>query len=173
MPADGFSFNFAADIPDEAAGELENGMGSGVSVCFDTYNNGAIPPGSVVLGTALVDTTGGFGGSGVLKLTMAEGGQTGSFLIDTPPGINSIQDFVATWKVLIGGGSEPPADGFCFVAGPDLADRAFNEDGSGTGLVVSFDTCNQPAPSAANGLICRPPHHLSRFKPRNKCDSIG
>ena len=104
------------------------------------FNDGAVPPGSIVLGTALVDTMGGVSDSGVLKLTMAEGGQTGSFLIDTPQGINSIQDFVATWKVLIGGGSEPPADGFCFVAGPDLADSAFNEDGAGTGLVVSFDT---------------------------------
>jgi hypothetical protein len=37
-PADGFSFNFANDLPDAAFGE--DGAGTGLSVCFDTYDNG-------------------------------------------------------------------------------------------------------------------------------------
>jgi len=36
--ADGFSFNFAGDIPDGGIGE--EGAGSGFSLCFDTYDNG-------------------------------------------------------------------------------------------------------------------------------------
>jgi hypothetical protein len=40
LPADGFSFNFASDIPDApAAGEYENGLGSGLTVGFDIYLN--------------------------------------------------------------------------------------------------------------------------------------
>ena len=37
--ADGFSFNFAADVPDGAFGE--EGAGTGLTICFDVYNNGA------------------------------------------------------------------------------------------------------------------------------------
>jgi hypothetical protein len=36
--ADGFSFSFGPDVPD--AGISEEGAGSGLSVCFDTYDNG-------------------------------------------------------------------------------------------------------------------------------------
>lgn len=37
-PADGFSFCFASDLPDEGWGE--EGAGSGLTVSFDNYNNG-------------------------------------------------------------------------------------------------------------------------------------
>jgi hypothetical protein len=37
-PADGFSFSFAPDLPDGAFGE--DGAGSGLTVAFDTYDNG-------------------------------------------------------------------------------------------------------------------------------------
>ena len=36
--ADGFSFNFGPDVPD--GGISEEGAGSGLSICFDTYDNG-------------------------------------------------------------------------------------------------------------------------------------
>lgn len=39
VPADGMSFNFAADLPDAPAGEAEEGVGSGLRVCFDIYDN--------------------------------------------------------------------------------------------------------------------------------------
>jgi hypothetical protein len=39
VPADGMSFNFAADLPDGTAGEAEEGVGSGLRVCFDIYDN--------------------------------------------------------------------------------------------------------------------------------------
>lgn len=40
LPADGFSVNIGSDVPITAAGDAENGSGSGISVCFDTYDNG-------------------------------------------------------------------------------------------------------------------------------------
>ena len=36
--ADGFSFNFGSDLPD--GGISEEGAGTGLSICFDTYDNG-------------------------------------------------------------------------------------------------------------------------------------
>lgn len=77
VPADGMSFNFAADLPDGVAtGQAEEGVGSGLRVCFDIYdntdgnpNNGGEAPaitlkwGETVVGetkTSLADITTGF-----------------------------------------------------------------------------------------------------------------
>lgn len=44
-PADGFSFNWATDLPFGPFAMAEEGQGSGLSVCFDTYQNtGEIAP---------------------------------------------------------------------------------------------------------------------------------
>ena len=108
-------------------------------ISFD-FNDGAVPPGSVVLGNAFVDATGGVNDSGVLKLTVAVNDQTGDFLSETPAGVTAIQDLVASWKVRVGGGTPTAADGFCFVLGSDIQDVTFREEGAGTGLILSFDT---------------------------------
>ncbi len=39
VPADGMSFNFGADLPDATSGLAEEGVGSGLNVCFDIYDN--------------------------------------------------------------------------------------------------------------------------------------
>jgi hypothetical protein len=39
-PADGWSFNFAPDLPSANFAMSEEGDGSGLSVCFDTFDNG-------------------------------------------------------------------------------------------------------------------------------------
>ena len=39
-PADGFSFNWATDLPNATYGVAEEGQGSGLSVAFDTFDNG-------------------------------------------------------------------------------------------------------------------------------------
>jgi hypothetical protein len=44
-PADGFSFNFAPDLPDAAAGGAENGVGTGLSFCVDNYRFAPYPAG--------------------------------------------------------------------------------------------------------------------------------
>ncbi len=42
--ADGMSFNFGTDVADAATGAGEEGSGTGISVDFDTYDNGATGP---------------------------------------------------------------------------------------------------------------------------------
>lgn len=43
-PADGFSFNLASDLVDGTATNPEEGVGTGLSICIDTYNNNATAP---------------------------------------------------------------------------------------------------------------------------------
>src|SRR4051794_14115557 len=78
------------------------------STDFDTGQ----PPGSSLYGTAYVDWFGGVGGTGALKLTDAFSGQQGSMILDDLDGGAQITGFTANFKLLIGGGSIPPADGF-------------------------------------------------------------
>ncbi|MBM3847653.1 MAG: hypothetical protein FJ405_15375, partial [Verrucomicrobia bacterium] len=40
LHGDGFSFNFASDVPDGPYGRGEEGVGSGLRVSFDSFNNG-------------------------------------------------------------------------------------------------------------------------------------
>lgn len=107
------------------------------------FNEGQ-PAGTMVLGTALVDSVGGVGGSGTLILTVAENSQGGAFIAEPLSGELATGLFVR-FQVQIGGGTQPPADGMSFVWAPDLTDSVFGEDGAGSGLVVSFDTYNNNA----------------------------
>jgi hypothetical protein len=76
----------------------------------------------------------------VLVLTEALGSQSGSFVVDLPSAATPVMDFTATFQARVGGGTEPPADGFSFVLGPELPTGPFGEDGAGAGLILSFDT---------------------------------
>lgn len=104
---------------------------------FD-FNNGFPPAEGILAGTAVIDYI-GVGGSGGLVLTDALNDQSGSFVADFPSPNTEIMDFTLTFQALVGGGTEPPADGFSFVLGPDIPDGPFGEDGAGSGLIVSFD----------------------------------
>lgn len=107
------------------------GVGAGVKAgSFSTDFNAGLPAGSVLSGSAAVD-------GGVLKLTPAASDSLGSWMLADLDGGLAITSFTASFKVLVGGGSG--ADGFSFAFGNDLV-APFGEDGSGTGLVVSFDT---------------------------------
>ena len=106
---------------------------------FSSDFNSGLPPGANVFGNALVDSIGGVGDSGVLKLTTATGNQTGSFIIeDLDPGLR-VWSFLATFKVRMGGGTATPADGFSFNFATDLPNTFFNEEGAGSGLTITFD----------------------------------
>lgn len=107
---------------------------------FSTDFNAGLPPGTSVYGTAVVDSSGGVGDSGVLKLTTALLSQQGSFLIADLDGGAPIASFVATFQMLIGGGNG--ADGVSFNFANDLPDDSFGEEGAGTGLSIAFDTFN-------------------------------
>src|SRR4051812_18273881 len=100
---------------------------------FSTDFNSGQPPGSFLYGTAYVD-------GAVLRLTDAFGGEQGSMILDDLDNGAQITGFTANFKLLIGGGSIPPADGFSFNFANDLPDDGFGEEGAGTGLTVSFDT---------------------------------
>ncbi|MBL9169439.1 MAG: hypothetical protein JNN07_16990 [Verrucomicrobiales bacterium] len=105
------------------------------------FNDGAVPAGTTVLGTAVVTATGGVGDSGVLHLTDAVNGQNGAFVISNAAPSQAVGSFTAAFRMRVGGGSEPPADGFSFNWASDFpaALPGEPENGGGTGLSVGFD----------------------------------
>ncbi|HEY5912587.1 MAG TPA: immunoglobulin domain-containing protein, partial [Verrucomicrobiae bacterium] len=108
------------------------------------FNDGAVPAGTTILGTALVDTTGGVGGSGCLKLATAINDQDGAIVISDPNAGAAVYGFTARFQTSVGGGGTRPADGFAFAFGSDIPDAptgtSYQEgQGLGTGLRVSMD----------------------------------
>lgn len=105
------------------------------------FNDGNVPAGSALAGTAAVTATGGVGDSGVLHLTDAVNGQNGAFVISNASPSQAVGAFTAAFKARVGGGTEPPADGFSFNWASDfpagLPGEA--ENGGGTGLTLGFD----------------------------------
>lgn len=96
----------------------------------------------LLIGSAFEEDFDGIDGSRTAKLTLAENSLQGSLLIDDFNDGASIASMIAEFYVAVGGGSNPPADGFSFVWGPDVNTSmvSFGEEGAGTGLIVSFDT---------------------------------
>src|SRR6185437_2249288 len=85
---------------------------------FTTDFNSGLPPGTTTNGTTVVDSIGGVDNSGVLKLTKALGGQSGSFVIDDLDAGAPVYGFDLTTKVRLGGGTGTPADGFSINLDP-------------------------------------------------------
>ena len=111
---------------------------SNPGVAFN-FDHGSVPDGTVVNsagGGGYIDVTGGLNNSGVLKLTDALGGESGSFIITDFNNGAQVNGFTACFAARIGGGSTPPADGFSFVWS-DAADlppnTIFAESGAGSG----------------------------------------
>src|SRR2546422_3960356 len=82
----------------------------GVSISWLSYGaafqsdfNSGLPPGSSVYGNTLVDTSGGVGNSGVLKVTAAANNQLGGFIVEDIAGGNAITNFTITYKLNLGG----------------------------------------------------------------------
>jgi len=109
---------------------------------YITDFNGGLPPGSALAGNAFVDTSGGVGNSGVLKVTTAGPGQQGAFYVNDFVGGAPVVNFVVSARVAIGGGTQRPADGMAFAFGNDVGapPNTFGEEGVGTGISVTFDT---------------------------------
>lgn len=106
---------------------------------FSSDFNSGLPSGTAVYGNAIVDTSGGLTNSGVLKLTSAANSQIGSFIIDDLDPSQRISSYTVSFKLLMGGGTAPPADGISFNFATDLPNSAFNEEGAGSGLTITFD----------------------------------
>lgn len=109
------------------------------------FNDGGVPLGAAVAGSANVQASGGPDGSGFLELTTNVGSLTGVIVYDDVLGGEPVTQFTAQFKLYIGNGSGNPADGFSFYLGSDLAadptaPTSFNEEGTGSGLIVVFDT---------------------------------
>ena len=121
-------------------------------VNFD-FNDNQLPAGTTLNGGA----GGGYIADGVLHLTDAVNGQAGTFYIPAFDNGESVSSFTANFKVLVGGGSAVPADGFSFVWASDISPESvptFGEDGSGQGLTISFDTYdNQGGEAPAFDII--------------------
>lgn len=117
-----------------------------ISLGFDPADT---VPGTLY-GTAAVDDSGGIGGSGALKLNTANG-QAGFLVLDDLDGGQTVGSFLATFNLRTGSATSTVlhGDGVSFSFGPDIPDDtfAFPEEGTGSGLRVSFDTFNNAGPA--------------------------
>ena len=110
------------------------------------FNDNALPAGTFTNGTSVIE-------GGVLKVTKATGGQGGGFVIEDTDAGAPVYGFTFTAKILVGGGTSTPADGFSINFAPDIDTAAIpGEEGMGSGIRISFDTYdngneNPPAPS--------------------------
>lgn len=120
---------------------------------ISNYNDGGIPAGAGIAGSANVKASGGVEGSGFLELTTNAGSLQGSLVYGAFLAGAVVTKFTAQFKLYIGNGSGNPADGFSFCLASDLTTdiatpTAFSEEGTGTGLIVSFDTYDNGAGEA-------------------------
>ncbi|MDB6041171.1 MAG: nanM 1 [Verrucomicrobiales bacterium] len=104
----------------------------------------------MLYGSAIVDTGGGMNNSGVLKLTSGNG-QAGFLLLDDLDSGQTIGSFTAAFDLRTGSDTSSVlhGDGFSLSFGADIPDDTFGfpEEGTGTGLRISFDTFNNAGPA--------------------------
>ena len=80
-------------------------------------------------------------GASYVELTPATNSQSGTMVIKSIPPRQKVSRMVVKFEVQTTGGTAPPADGFSFNFGPDLAaNQAIGVDGIANGLAVTFDT---------------------------------
>jgi hypothetical protein len=120
-----------------AANRMETGPGI-FSADFDS----GLPPHTQLYGDAKVENE-------VLQLTAAQRDQMGTLVIDSWDDNKPIKSFVATFRMLIGGGSG--ADGLGFFCADDLPKRAVMGSGIKNGLMLFWDTYKNEK-EAAPGL---------------------
>ena len=132
------------------AGLLSAGItGARAGTFTADFNNGEVPLGAFTYsgaGGGVVELNGGVGGTGCFKITKAVNGQSGSIVVDDLDGGGEVNSVTATWKMRMGGGTTPPADGVAFCVANGIG-GTFGPEGTGSGLRVVFDTYNNtPAP---------------------------
>lgn len=126
-----------------AAAALLAAVGSRAETFTANFDDYMVPANTALYGDAIINIDND-GVNGVLELTPAAAPKTGSFIIENFSGNAPIGGFEATFKLLMGNGTTPPADGVSFSFADDLPDSTFSiaENGAGTGLSISFDTYN-------------------------------
>jgi len=73
-------------------------------------------------------------------LTPSVGSMQGGFLIPDLSGGTAVTKFTANFKVFVGEGSGNPADGYSFSFAADVPEATVGEEGTGSGIIVAFDT---------------------------------
>jgi len=107
------------------------------------FNDGQVPAGTLLDGSAAVLPTGGINNSGVLQLTHSVGNLLGGFFIPDPVNGATVTNFMVSFKLYIGQGSGNPADGFSFNFATDITGTppfSTSEEGTGSGITIAFDT---------------------------------
>jgi|GEM_PF-666646 len=134
---DEFAEDGGAVAPNPTVVQFQLGYGR---FCAD-FNDGQLPPGTSVAGSAFVGDDGT--GNPVLHLTDPVNGAFGALVIPSPLGNRTLDRLVARWKSRVGGGSGG-ADGYSFNWTPNLPNPpTYNnpgEEGLPTGLSVTVDT---------------------------------
>ena len=108
------------------------------------FNAAGLPPGVDAYGNAARLASGGTGNSGALRLTDAVPGQSGSLVVGSLTGGTAVSTFDVAFDVFCGDGGGDPAEGFSFCWGTNLPNGPWDEEGTGSGLIVSFDTHTDP-----------------------------
>jgi hypothetical protein len=103
------------------------------------FDDGQTPADALTFGNGFVNSQGGIGDSASLYLTSAANGQQGSLALADQDAGAAVSGFVTQFKLRIGNGSNPPADGSSFVWSPSNITGAFGEGGTGIGLIITFD----------------------------------
>ncbi|HOA60846.1 MAG TPA: hypothetical protein PLY00_10440 [Verrucomicrobiota bacterium] len=133
-------------------------------VSYD-FNDGLVPVEAMVYGLGFaidgsewapyVSPNMGVGNSGVLLITENINSQSGAFIIPDPHAAAPVYGVAARFDVLIGGGTEVPADGMSFNFANDLpyGTAVGNaEEGQGSGLRVCFDIYDNTDGNPNNGV---------------------
>ena len=92
-------------------------------------------------------------GASYVELTPAANWQSGNMVIKSIPVRQKVSRMVVKFQVQTTGGTTPPADGFSFNFGPELAaNEPIGVDGISEGLAVTFDTYDGENPDPAGAL---------------------
>jgi hypothetical protein len=133
-----------------------NGLASGAASftaysAFYDFTSGTTPEGTFITGAS-----GKILPNGVLQLTPAAGSMGGGFIVSDLSNGADVTNILIHLQLFLGNGSATPADGFSISIGNDIADDAVpSEEGTGFGIVFSFDTYNNavaPAPAEAPAI---------------------
>ncbi len=119
---------------------------------YSDFNSGTAPAGTILVGNAFVDSTGGVGDSGVLKITTATNSQQGTFITPAFNQGDPMSYLDLTADLLLGLGTARPADGMSFSIAPDLGSSALGEEGGGSELRVTFDTWDNAGSDTAPAI---------------------
>jgi hypothetical protein len=112
---------------------------------FFDFDDGQVPLNTELQGSTTIEPTGGFNGGGGLQLTPPVNSQQGGFYIPDLDGGAPVFGIQVDFKLLITDPSGNPADGVSFSWGSDVSSQAVGEEGTGTGLIVEFDTFDNGA----------------------------